>query len=255
MGLSYLADMYQLKKSLGQHFLKDQVIIEKIVNSLLNYPFQSLLEVGPGGGALTEKLLHLQEKNFIAVEIDDEKVNYLSTKFPELRIIHRDFLKMEKPFSEPFTIIGNFPYNISSQIVFKIMDWYPSVENVVGMFQKEVAKRIISPPGNKDYGILSVLTQYYFDTEYLFNVSPKCFVPPPKVESSVIRMRRRETLLPVKSEGTFKKIVKASFAQRRKTLRNNLKGILATEMLADSLFDRRAETLSVEEFAKLSFMQ
>lgn len=247
--------MYRLKKSLGQHFLKDKNIVGKIVHALSECGFSRLLEVGPGGGALTESLLQMPGIDFRAVEIDDEKVEYLTKKFPGLQIIHRSFLDMEKPFDEPFTVIGNFPYNISSQIVFKILDWYPSVEHVIGMFQKEVAERIAAGPGTKDYGVLSVMTQYYYDVRYLFSVGRNAFNPPPKVESAVIRMDARNELLSVKSEADFKKIVKAAFAHRRKTLRNNLKGILPSEKLPDELFNRRAEELSVEEFAQLTFLK
>lgn len=245
--------MYHLKKSLGQHFLKDQEVIEKILANLRQISFTNLLEVGPGGGALTNGLLRIPSVDLTAVEIDEEKVKYLSSHFPDLKIIHDDFLGMDKPFSEPFTIVGNFPYNISSQIVFKIIDWYPQVQHVIGMFQKELAERIAAKPGGKDYGIISVLAQYYFDITYLFSVKKESFIPPPKVESGVIKMSKRTTLLPVKSEASFKRLVKASFAQRRKMLRNNLKGIIPPERLADPLFDQRAETISVEGFAKMSF--
>jgi len=152
--------MYQLKKSLGQHFLDDSVVVEKIVNELKALKFSRLLEVGPGGGALTKDLMNISDIDFKVIEIDIEKVVYLKKKFPSLHIISGDFLKSELPFQESFTIIGNFPYNISSQILFKIFDWYPLVNNIIGMFQKEVAKRIVSGPGNKDYGILSILVQY-----------------------------------------------------------------------------------------------
>lgn len=245
--------MYQLKKSLGQHFLDDSVVVEKIVNELKALKFSRLLEVGPGGGALTKDLMNISDIDFKVIEIDTEKIVYLKKKFPSLHIISGDFLKCELPFQESFTIIGNFPYNISSQILFKILDWYPLVNNIIGMFQKEVAKRIVSGPGNKDYGILSILVQYYYHAEYLFDVGKESFNPPPKVESGVIKLKKREQLVPVKDEVIFKKLVKASFAQRRKTLRNNLKGILPPEKLTAPLFDRRAETLSVEEFARLSF--
>lgn len=237
---------------MGQHFLKDKDVINRIVIALEKTSFINLLEVGPGGGALTEKLLQIPNIDFKAVEIDQEKVDYLSKKFPELQIIHADFLSMQKPF-EKFSLIGNYPYNISSQILFKIIDWFPDVETMIGMFQKEVAERIVAKPGGKDYGILSVLVQYYFETKYLFTVGKNCFKPPPKVESAVIQLDARKELIVVKSERDFKKIVKASFAQRRKTLRNNLKGMMDAEKLIDPFFDRRAETLSVEEFAKLTF--
>lgn len=250
---NYLAPMYHLKKSLGQHFLKDEGVVNKILKALEAHDHSALLEVGPGGGALTKGLLAKQGINFLAVEVDAEKVDYLKKQFPELKVIHKSFLEMEKPFEVPFTVIGNFPYNISSQIIFKILDWYPSVTHVVGMFQKEVAERIAARPGTKDYGIISVLTQYYYDVSYLFSVGRHAFNPPPKVESAVIRLNARTELLPVKSEKDFKKIVKASFAHRRKTLRNNLKGFIAPEKLKEPLFDRRAEELSVEGFAELSY--
>ena len=245
--------MYQLKKSLGQHFLKDEAIVKKIVRSLEQLHFTRLLEVGPGGGALTSQLLEIPSIDFRAVEIDDEKVNFLKGKFPGLKIIHQDFLRMDIPFREPFTIIGNFPYNISSQIVFKIIDWFPQAQQVIGMFQREVAERIAAKPGGKDYGVISVLAQYYFDITYLFSVGKESFIPPPKVASAVIKMHAKQNMLPVKSEASFKKLVKSAFAQRRKMLRNNLKGIIPSEKLSGELFNRRAETLSVAEFAEMSF--
>lgn len=242
-----------LKKSLGQHFLKDSHIIKKMIEVVEDIAPSHLLEVGPGGGALTSHLVKLPGVELKAIEIDEEKITYLKKQIPALDIIAGDFLKSEPPFTAPFTIVGNFPYNISSPILFKILEWYPQVETVIGMFQKEVATRIVSGPGNKDYGILSVLIQYYYETKYLFDVGRLCFNPPPKVESGVIQLRIRNQLIPVKDEKTFKRLVKASFAQRRKTLRNNLKGILTPDKLSSSFFDRRAETLSVEEFARLSF--
>lgn len=245
--------MYRLKKSLGQHFLKDESVIDKIIKSLGDIHFERLLEVGPGGGALTKKLVQIPGIDLKAVEIDDEKIAFLKSKYPTLNLIHESFLDMNPPFEKPFTVIGNFPYNISSQILFKVLDWYPEVEHVIGMFQKEVAERIVSKPGIKDYGVISVIMQYYYETSYLFTVSKYSFNPPPKVESAVIKLHLKSELLPVKSEPGFKKLVKASFAQRRKTLRNNLKGMMSAEKLKEPLFDRRAETLSVEEFTKLTF--
>ena len=162
--------MYTLKKSLGQHFLKDENICRKIVEALKQLPFQQLLEVGPGGGALTKHLLQLENIDFKAVELDDEKVTYLLRTYPQLKekIIHQSFLDIEKPFEGPFTVIGNFPYNISSQILFKILDWKDDVECVIGMFQKEVAQRAAAKEGNKTYGVLSVLVQAFYKVEYLF---------------------------------------------------------------------------------------
>lgn len=246
--------MYHLKKSLGQHFLKDQRVIDKIISALNESRFERLLEVGPGGGALTKYLQQLPNVDFRAVEVDEEKVIYLKSQFPDLKIIHDSFLDISSPFDKPFTVVGNFPYNISSQILFKILDWFPLVEEVIGMFQKEVAERIVNKPGTKEYGVLSVLVQYYYEPAYLFDVGKESFTPPPKVQSGVIKLKVRNQLLPVKSEPQFKKLVKSSFAQRRKTLRNNLKGIIPAEKLTDTFFDRRAETLSVEEFARLTFL-
>lgn len=244
-----------LKKSLGQHFLKDEKVILQIMDELAEIPFKNLLEVGPGGGALTKHLVKLKDVEFKAVELDDEKVVFLLKTFPSLKdhLLNKSFLEMERPFDEPFTIIGNFPYNISTQILFKILDWKEYVPVVIGMFQKEVAERAAAKEGNKIYGVLSVLIQYYYDVEYLFSVGNECFTPPPKVQSGVIRLTRKESLYPVKSDKAFKLLVKTAFNQRRKTLRNGLKSLMAKETLEDTLFDRRAETLSVKEFADLTF--
>ena len=247
--------MQKLKKSLGQHFLKDEGIILRIIDVLKEMPFKNLLEVGPGGGALTKHLVNIKDIELKAVELDDDKVVYLLKTFPSLKdhLINESFLEMELPFDEPFTIIGNFPYNISTQILFKVLDWKEYVPVVIGMFQKEVAERAASKEGSKAYGVLSVLIQYYYDVEYLFSVGNECFTPPPKVQSGVIRLTRKETLYPVKSEKAFKLLVKTAFNQRRKTLRNGLKSLMTKETLEDKLFDRRAETLSVKEFADLTF--
>lgn len=246
--------MYRLKKSLGQHFLKDKSVIDKILKAVEGLSAERLLEVGPGGGAMTDRLLKTEGIDFKAVEIDEEKVTYLQEKLPGLHLIHQSFLDMQPPFNQPFSIVGNFPYNISSQILFRIIDWFPQVENVIGMFQQEVAERIVSDPGSKNYGVLSVLIQFYYEPAYLFTVGRECFNPPPRVSSAVISLKKRTELPVVTSESDFKKLVKASFAQRRKTLRNNLKGMLPAEKLSDPLFDRRAETLSVSEFAGLTFL-
>ena len=247
--------MHNLKKSLGQHFLKDEKVIRRIIETLKEMPFEKLLEVGPGGGALTRYLVKIKNIEFKAVELDDEKVVSLLKEFPSLKdkLINESFLEMERPFDEPFTIIGNFPYNISTQILFRVLDWREYVPVVIGMFQKEVAERAASKEGSKVYGVLSVLIQYYYDVEYLFSVGNECFTPPPKVQSGVIRLTRKETLFPVKSDKAFKLLVKTAFNQRRKTLRNGLKSIMTKETLEDKLFDRRAETLSVKEFAELTF--
>ena len=247
--------MYTLKKSLGQHFLKDENICRKIVSSLREHPFIHLLEVGPGGGALTKYLLELDEVDFKAVELDTEKVDYLLKTYPLLdgKIIHQSFLDIEIPFSSPFTIVGNFPYNISTQILFKILDWRPQVECMVGMFQKEVAQRVASKEGNKVYGVLSVLIQAFFEVEYLFDVHEKCFQPPPKVKSGVVRLLPRKESLEMKSEKEFFLLVKTAFNQRRKKLRNAVKGLFEATVLQDSIFDKRAEQLSVAQFAELTF--
>jgi 16S rRNA (adenine1518-N6/adenine1519-N6)-dimethyltransferase len=247
--------MYTLKKSLGQHFLKDENVVAKIIKEVQQHELKNLLEVGPGGGALTKYLVKIPNVNFKAVELDEEKVNYLLKQFPYLsdKLIHGSFLTIKRPFDEPFTVIGNFPYNISTQILFKILEWKEYVPIIIGMFQKEVAERVASKEGNKVYGVLSVLIQYYYDVDYLFSVSNESFTPPPKVQSGVIRLSRRENYFPVKSERAFWVLVKTAFNQRRKTLRNCVKSLIAKEILEDDFFNRRAETLSVEEFAALTF--
>ncbi|WP_276503146.1 16S rRNA (adenine(1518)-N(6)/adenine(1519)-N(6))-dimethyltransferase RsmA [Terrimonas pollutisoli] len=247
--------MYTLKKSLGQHFLKDENICRKIVAALQEHPFSKLLEVGPGGGALTKYLVQMESVDFKAVELDDEKVDFLLKTYPALndKIIHKSFLEIEKPFDEPFTVIGNFPYNISTQILFKILEWKESVECVIGMFQKEVAQRAAAKEGNKTYGVLSVLVQAFFDVEYLFDVNEKSFIPPPKVKSGVIRLLPRRQSLVMKGEKEFFLLVKTAFNQRRKTLRNAVKGLFEATTLKDDLFNKRAEQLSVQQFADLTF--
>ncbi len=247
--------MYTLKKSLGQHFLKDEQVCRQIVAALLQYPFQQLLEVGPGGGALTKYLLQLAEIDFKCVEVDDEKVQYLLQTYPQLKdkIIHKSFLEIEKPFEDRFTVVGNFPYNISTQIVFKILEWKPEVECMIGMFQKEVAQRIVAAEGSKVYGVTSVLVQAFFDTEYLFEVEENAFTPPPKVKSAVIRLTPAKQETAMKSEKHFFLLVKTAFNQRRKTLRNAVRGLFEPLVLEDSLFDKRAEQLTVADFAALSF--
>jgi 16S rRNA (adenine1518-N6/adenine1519-N6)-dimethyltransferase len=247
--------MYTLKKSLGQHFLKDENVIKKIIDALKEHPFTNLLEVGPGAGALTKELLTLPGIHFKAVELDEEKVNYLEKKYPVLKdkIIHKSFLEIDKPFEEPFTVIGNFPYNISTQILFKILEWKDEVPVVIGMFQREVAQRAASGPGSKVYGVLSALIQAYYDVEYLFDVDAQCFNPPPKIMSGVIRLTRRKTALDVKSERAYWVLVKTAFNQRRKTMRNAVKGQFAPEVLQEEIFTKRAEALSIDDFAALTF--
>ncbi len=249
------AGMYTLKKSLGQHFLRDENIIRKIVATLQQESIERLLEVGPGAGALTKHIMELPGVDFKAVELDEEKVRYLSNQYPVLRdkLIHQSFLDMPKPFAESFWVIGNFPYNISTQILFKLLEWKNEVPCIIGMFQKEVAERAASKEGNKVYGVLSVLVQAYYSVEYLFDVSPGCFDPPPKVMSGVIRLRRRDADPVYKSERAFWVLVKTAFNQRRKTLRNAVRSLFDEAALQDPVFNRRAETLSVEEFAALTF--
>jgi 16S rRNA (adenine1518-N6/adenine1519-N6)-dimethyltransferase len=247
--------MYTLKKSLGQHFLKDENICRKIIASLQEYPFSQLIEVGPGGGALTKYLLQIENIDFKAVELDEEKVEYLEKTYPGIKgkIIHQSFLDIEKPFSGPFTVVGNFPYNISTQILFKLLDWREEVECMVGMFQKEVAQRVAAKEGNKTYGVLSVLIQAFFEVEYLFDVNEQCFQPPPKVKSGVIRMLPKKEVPAMKSEKEFFLLVKTAFNQRRKTLRNAVRGLFDATVLEDELFNKRAEQLTVLQFAELTF--
>lgn len=247
---------YRLKKSLGQHFLKDENVCKRMVEELQKSPFKQLLEVGPGGGALTKYLLKIPEIDFKAVELDDEKVTFLEKTYPAIKgkIIHADFLNIAPPFEGEFSIIGNFPYNISTQILFKIVEWKQQVPFAIGMFQKEVAERAASKEGNKVYGVLSVLAQAFYDIEYLFDVEPSCFNPPPKVTSGVIRLTRRANIPAMKSERAFFNLVKTAFNQRRKTLRNAVKSLFSADTLKDALFDKRAEVLSVEDFAALTFL-
>jgi len=247
--------MYTLKKSLGQHFLRDQNVCRKIVDALKERPFDKLLEVGPGAGALTQHLLDMEGVEFKAVELDDEKVEYLQRTYPALagKIIHHDFLNITKPFEGRFTVIGNFPYNISTQIVFRIIEWRNEVECMIGMFQKEVAQRIAAKEGSKVYGVTSVLVQAFFSVEYLFEVSEQCFIPAPKVKSAVIRMLPLAAPPPIKSEKHLFLLVKTAFNQRRKTLRNAVKALFHAADLADPLFSKRAEQLKVDEFANLTF--
>lgn len=253
--MCYFYRMYTHKKSLGQHFLKDENIIHRIIDVLKEESFTNLLEVGPGTGALTKHLMNFPAVHFKAVELDEEKVIYLAKKYPALedKIIHQSFLDMERPFDEPFTVIGNFPYNISTQILFKILEWKDDVPCIIGMFQKEVAERAASKEGSKVYGVLSVLMQAYYEIEYLFDVGNECFDPPPKVQSGIIRMKRKTEALNYKSERAFWVLVKTAFNQRRKTMRNAVKSLFPAEVLQDDIFLRRAETLSVQDFAALTF--
>lgn len=243
------------KKEFGQHFLHDEGICRKIIDSFcqLATPKYPILEVGPGAGAISKYLKTLPYPDYKAVEIDADKVSYLLSSgiLDTSHIIHQDFLKMEIPFENHFHIIGNFPYNISTQIMFRILEWKEQVDIVVGMFQKEVAKRIASKEGNKDYGILSVLLQAFYDVKYLFDVPPQAFTPPPKVMSGVLALIPNNNKYQIQYPDKFFKLVKAAFAMRRKTLRNNWKPFLQNVHWDDNIFDQRAEQLSVEQFVDI----
>jgi len=243
---------YTLKKSLGQHFLHDETVCKRIVESL-EADHKKVLEIGPGGGAITKYLIERPFEQYECIELDKEKIDYLLKKYPALkdRIIHDDFLDAEKPFEGNFSIIGNFPYNISTQIIFKILEWKEDVDEVVGMFQKEVAQRIAASHGSKTYGILSVLAQCYYDIEYLFDVPATSFTPPPKVVSGVLRMVRNNHPYPIADYNKFKGFVKTAFNHRRKTLRNGLKSNFPADKLTDDIFNKRAEQLSVSELVSL----
>jgi 16S rRNA (adenine1518-N6/adenine1519-N6)-dimethyltransferase len=244
------------KKSLGQHFLKDQNIAQKIVDAL-KAAHNFALEIGPGMGVLTQYLIKRPSLQLRVSEIDRESVAYLEKHFPALttNILQGDFLelKLDEIADEPYAIIGNFPYNISSQIFFHILTYRSVIDEVVCMLQKEVADRIASPPGNKTYGILSVLLQTFYDIEYLIKVSPGVFSPPPKVMSAVIRLQRNNRKQLPCSEKLFFQVVKQGFNNRRKTLRNALKNLnLAASVSTLALLDKRAEQLSVEDFIHLT---
>lgn len=245
--------MYTLKKSLGQHFLKDEAVCARIVAALPEHSSGKLLEVGPGGGAITKYLHKIPGIEFKAVELDDEKIEYLEKTWPALagKIIRGSILEIPKPFSGHFTVIGNFPYNISSQIMFRMIEWKDDVEMIIGMFQKEVALRIAAPPDNKDYGILSVLIQAWFRVEYLFDVDEQCFTPPPKVKSGVIRLTNAGDPYNITDMRKFFLLVKTAFGQRRKQLRNPLKQFFAADVLQEDIFTKRAENLSVKDYVEL----
>jgi len=242
------------KKHLGQHFLKDESVAKRIVESLTWNGYENVLEIGPGMGVLTKYLL-AENKNISVVEIDSESVEYLNKNHPELPVYAEDFLKMNlagKFNHKPVCILGNFPYNISSQIVFKIIEDRIQIPEMCGMFQKEVAERICAGEGSKIYGILSVLAQAYYKAEYLFTVNENVFNPPPKVKSGVIRLTRFREKLEV-DEKLFFNVVKTAFNQRRKTLRNALKSLnISQHGLDDNLLNLRAEQLSVEKFIDLT---
>lgn len=249
-----MASPVKAKKHLGQHFLTDLNIAQKIVKAL---PEDGLpiLEIGPGTGVLTQYLV--EKDNFTAFDIDEESIEFLQQKYPEHahKIRFQDFLEADlKPFASKgnFKVVGNFPYNISTQIMFRVLEYRNDIHSVVGMFQKEVAQRIAEKPGSKTYGILSVLLQAFYKIEYLFTVSEHVFNPPPKVKSAVIRLTRNSTLHLNCDEELFFKVVKASFNQRRKTIRNSVK-VLSGNCPVESVYlDKRAEQLSVAEFVELT---
>ncbi|MDR0962011.1 MAG: 16S rRNA (adenine(1518)-N(6)/adenine(1519)-N(6))-dimethyltransferase RsmA [Mediterranea sp.] len=246
------------KKFLGQHFLKDLKVAQDIADTVDACPELPVLEVGPGMGVLTQFLIS-KNRPLKVVEVDYESVAYLRGTYPQLEehIIEDDFLtmKLDRTFDgKPFVLTGNYPYNISSQIFFKMLDYKELIPCCTGMIQKEVAQRIAADPGNKTYGILSVLIQAWYNVEYLFTVEPHVFNPPPKVQSAVIRMTRNDVRTLGCDEKLFRQIVKTTFNQRRKTLRNSIKPILGkdTPLTVDPLFDRRPEQLSVHEFIALT---
>lgn len=244
------------KKFLGQHFLTDLSVAERIADTLKDYVGTLVLEVGPGMGVLTQYLI-AKGHDLKVVELDRESVDYLHANFPELegKVIGEDFLQLDlaSMYDGQFCIIGNYPYNISSQIFFKVLDYRDQVVCCSGMLQKEVAERIAAGPGSKTYGILSVLLQAWYDIEYLFTVSEHVFNPPPKVKSGVIRLVRNNVRELGCDESMFKTIVKLSFGQRRKTLRNSLRSFAKNpEVLTDEIFNKRPEQLSVAEFIRLT---
>ncbi len=249
-------DKVRAKKHLGQHFLNDEGVAKRIADTLTLKGYNKVLEIGPGMGVLTKYLLEKPVETFV-VEIDTESVAYLEKHYEKLHhhIIGEDFLKynLKKVFlDEPFAIIGNFPYNISSQIVFRALELRDQIPEFSGMFQKEVAERICEKKGSKVYGILSVLTQAFYDTEYLFTVSEHVFSPPPKVKSGVMRMIRKENYQLPCNEKLFFTVVKTAFNQRRKTLRNSLKSLLSDAVKEEAVFNFRPEQLGVEEFIEIT---
>jgi 16S rRNA (adenine1518-N6/adenine1519-N6)-dimethyltransferase len=245
------------KKSYGQHFLNNEHLAERIAQLLRpELPYKRVLEVGPGRGMLTKYLLD-REFHLTVVEADRDMVNYLQRHYPALRedIISADFLKvpLDRIFTEPFALIGNFPYNISSQILFKMLEYRHLIPEMVGMFQLEVAERVIAGPGSKTYGVISVLVQAYYEGEMCIEVDRRNFTPPPKVQSGVIRLsRKKETDLGC-DEKLFRRVVKQAFSQRRKMLRNTMKSILPDkDLLSDEFFNKRPEKLSVADFVHLT---
>ena len=252
-----MSQYVRAKKHLGQHFLKDENIAANIVDALPKYKTpHHVIEVGPGMGVLTKYLIKLPNINLKVAEIDWDSVAYLKTNYPALSdsIIEKDFLQLNlaEIFDGPLAVIGNYPYNISSQILFKALENKQQVDCCIGMFQKEVAERIAAPKGSKTYGILSVLCQAFYTVEYLFTVHENVFIPPPKVKSAVIRLIRRDTIDIECNHVLFFRVVKTAFNQRRKTLRNALKPILNGATITTDLLEKRAEQLGVGEFVVLT---
>ncbi len=247
------------KKSYGQHFLHREDIAEQIAQSLTHRErYDRIIEIGPGKGMLTKYLINEWKDRLTAVEADRDMVEYLAIHYPRLKVVHKDFLKvwLNKVFDDghPFALIGNFPYNISSQIVFRMLEHKELIPELVGMFQKEMAERIIAEPGGKDYGVISVLTQAFYKGEYLFTVKKGAFNPPPRVMSAVIRLTRKEVEnLPEYDHKLFRRVVKQAFSQRRKMLRNTMKVFIPHEILMeDDYFTIRPEKLSVDDFIVLT---
>ena len=246
------------KKHLGQHFLIDLDIAKKIVDALkLTEKYNTVLEVGPGMGVLTQYLIENKNYKTFPVDIDKESIGYLAEKYPNLKgqIIYGDFLQLnlnDVAKNEAFAVIGNFPYNISSQILFKVLDYKNQIPEVVGMFQKEVAERVAAGPGSKTYGITSVLLQAFYDIEYLFTVDEGVFDPPPKVKSAVIRLKRNEKQSLNCDEKRFKQVIKMAFNQRRKMLRKSLKILLNDTNKEHEMLTKRPEQLSVADFVELT---
>ena len=253
------------KKHLGQHFLKDESIAKQIADTLTFEGYRKVIEIGPGTGVLTKYLLQ-NEIDLIGMDLDSESIVYLNQNFPlehpeivgnnnTFKVVEADFLKYDLSTlfgSEPFAIIGNFPYNISTQIVFKMLEWRNQIPEFSGMFQKEVAERICAKEGNKTYGILSVLTQAFYKAEFLFSVAPEVFDPPPKVQSGVLRLTRKDDFTLDCDEKLLYRVVKTAFNQRRKTLRNSLKSLELSNILKeDTIFDQRPEQLAVADFIRL----
>lgn len=244
------------KKHLGQHFLKDEEIALRITQALSHHGgYRDVIEVGPGTGALTKHLIGRTDIDLTCIELDRESVAHLHVTWPELRVVQGDLLQMDlsRVSEGPLAVIGNFPYNISTQIVFKVLENRDRVMELVGMFQKEVADRLCAGPGSRIYGITSVLSQVWYDMEVLFLVEPDSFIPPPKVRSAVIRMQRNERLHPPCDEKMLFRVVKAAFSQRRKTLHNALKGFAPlTNGVPAEYARKRAEELSVDDFIALT---